>query len=75
MNNKIYEIRNTELSPKDAALLWRFTAAYRPHDPIQNWRELRDSGLDKVEEDSVMDVIRDQYEAEQEQVTECETAL
>jgi hypothetical protein len=62
MNNKIYEIRNTELSPKDAALLWRFTAAYRPHDPIQNWRELRDSGLDAIDEESVMDVILDQHE-------------
>jgi hypothetical protein len=67
MNNKIYKIRNTELSPKDAALLWRFTAAHRDHDPIQNWRELRDSGLEKIEEDSVMDVIRDQYEFENQQ--------
>jgi hypothetical protein len=64
MTQTIYNLRHVELDPSLAAKLFPFTNAYRPHDPIQNWRELRDSGLDKVEEDSVMDVIRDQYEAE-----------
>lgn len=64
--NNIHDIRNTELSPKDAALLWRFTTAYRPHDPIETWRDLRDSGLEKVEDESLMDIIIDQYEYSQE---------
>jgi hypothetical protein len=66
MNNKIYDIRQKELSPKEAALLWRFTAAYRPHDPAPTWQELKAQGLEKVDEDSLMDIIIDQYEYEKE---------
>ena len=66
MNNKIYEIRNTELSAKDAALLWRFTAAWRPLDEIESWRELRNRGLEPVEKESLMDIIQDQYEYDKE---------
>jgi hypothetical protein len=66
MSNAIYEARLRELSPKDAALLWRFTAAYRPHDQPPTWQALKASGLEKIEEDSLMDIIEDQYEAEKE---------
>ncbi len=66
MDNKIYDIRQKELSPKEAALLWRFTAAYRPHDPAPTWQELKAQGLEKVDEDSLMEVIIDQYEYEKE---------
>ena len=62
----IYQLRQVQLDPKDAALLWRFTAAYRPHDQPLTWRDLRDSGLEKVEDESLMDIIEDQYLAEQE---------
>jgi hypothetical protein len=61
MSNAIYEARLKELNPNDAALLWRFTAARRDHDDPYSWRELRDQGLEKVEEDSLMDIIEDQY--------------
>lgn len=75
MSNKIYEILQTELDPKDAALLWRFTSAYRQHDPIPTWRDLKAQGLEKIDEDSLMDVIQDQFEAERECVTDCEATL
>lgn len=66
MADKIYEARLKELDPKDAALLWRFTAAYRPHDQPPTWQDLKASGLEKIEEDSLMDIIEDQYLAEKE---------
>lgn len=66
MSNTIFEARLKELSPKDAALLWLFTAARRPHDDPQTWRDLQADGYEKIEEDSLMDIIEDQYEAEKE---------
>ena len=66
MSDAIYQARLQQLDPKDAALLWRFTAAYRDHDQPLSWRELKDSGLEKVEDESLMDIIEDQYLAEQE---------
>ena len=52
------------LAPEVATKLWPFLNAHRPHDEVQTWRELRASGLEKVEEESVMDVVIDQYEYE-----------
>jgi hypothetical protein len=66
MSNTIYDIRYKELSAKEAALLWRFTAAYRPHDPAPTWQELKAQGLEKVDEDSLMDIIIDQHEHDKE---------
>lgn len=68
MSDTIYQLRHAELDPRDAAILWRFTNAYRPHDCVQTWRELRED-YDPIEEESLMDIIIDQYEAE----TECLT--
>ena len=64
MNNKLYTARHTELDPHEAALLWRFTQAYRPHDPAPTWRELKAQGLERIDEDSVIDSVRDQLAAE-----------
>lgn len=64
MSEAIYEARFKALDPKDAALLWRFTAAYRPHDTPYTWQELRSQGLERLEEDSLMEIIEDQYLAE-----------
>jgi len=66
VSDKIYDIRYKELSAKEAALLWRFTAAYRPHDPAPTWQELKAQGLEKVDEDSLMDIIIDQHEHDKE---------
>lgn len=66
MSNAIYEARFKELDPKDAALLWKFTSAYRPHDQPPTWQELKASGLERIEEDSLMDIIEDQYLSERE---------
>jgi len=72
MNNAIYQLRHVELEPELAAKLWPFTAAYRPHDPIPTWRDLQAQGLEKIEEESLMDIIEDQYLAEKESDEECE---
>jgi hypothetical protein len=63
-NHQIYQLRQVELDPTVAAKLWPFISSYRPHDSIQSWRELRADGNDPVEEDSLMDIIIDQYEAD-----------
>jgi hypothetical protein len=66
MRNEIYQLRHIELDPSDAAKLWPFTQAYRPHDSIPTWQEFKADGIDKIEEESLMDVIIDQYECEEE---------
>jgi len=66
MNNTIYQLRQAELDPALAAKLFPFTNAYRPHDPAPTWQELKAQGLEKVDEDSLMDIIIDQYEYEKE---------
>lgn len=63
MNNKLYTARHTKLDPHETALLWRFTQAYRPHDPAPTWRELKAQGLERIDEDSVIDSVRDQLAA------------
>jgi hypothetical protein len=65
-NHQIYQLRNVELDPALAAKLWPFTNAWRPFDETPSWRELREQGLEPVEEDSLMDVIIDQYEYDKE---------
>jgi hypothetical protein len=64
MSNNIYNLRNVELDPTLAAKLHPFINARRPHDPAPTWRELKADGLEKVDEDSLMDIIEDQYLAD-----------
>jgi hypothetical protein len=64
MTNDLYNVRHQELSPRDAALLWRFTQAYRPHDTPETWQQLKERGLARVADDSILDEIYDQYEEE-----------
>ena len=66
MSNSIYNLRYTQLDPSVAAKIWPFVNAYRPHEEVRTWRTLRDEGLDPVENESLLDVIEDQWEAEQE---------
>lgn len=62
MVTKLEEARSKELDPAEVALLWRFTQAYRPHDTPPTWQELKANGLTKMDEDSLLDIIIDQYE-------------
>ena len=64
MKNNIYDLRYVQLEPALAAKLFPFVNAYRPHDPAPTWQELKASGLEKIEEESLMDIIEDQYLAE-----------
>jgi hypothetical protein len=66
MSNSVYNLRYTELDPSVAAKIWPFVAAYRPHEEVRSWRVLREEGYEPFEEESLMDVIEDQWEAEQE---------
>ena len=63
MSDKIYNLRNKEMSPKLAAQLYPFINAYRPHDPAPTRAELKERGLERVEDESFWDEIEDQYEA------------
>jgi hypothetical protein len=66
MNDTIYNLRHVELDPALAAKLFPFINSYRPHDPAPTWQELKAEGLEKVEEESLMDVVMDQREFEKE---------
>ena len=66
MNNTIYNLRNVELDPALAAKLWPFINARRPHSEAPTWREFKEDGVEKIEEESLMDIIIDQYEARKE---------
>jgi hypothetical protein len=66
MNNTIYNLRNVELDPDLAVRLYPFINAWRPFDNPPTWRELKAQGLEKVEEESVMDFVLDQYEYDKE---------
>lgn len=61
MSEKIYAMRYLELEPELAAKLWMFTQAWRPHDSIQSWRQLRDEGYDPIEKESTLDELNDYY--------------
>ena len=62
MKNNIYDLRYVELEPALAAKLFPFIAARRPFDDSPTWRELKAQGLEKIEEESVMDFVLDQHE-------------
>ena len=59
-NHQIYPLRNVELDPALAAKLWPFTNAYRPHDGIETWRELR-TVYNPIEKDSALEELNDYY--------------
>ena len=66
MKNTIYQLRDIEMKPELAAKLWPFINAYRPHDPAPTWQELKAEGFEKIEEESLMDIIVDQHEYDKE---------
>lgn len=61
MSEAIYQLRHQELNPELAAKLWPFINAYKPHDDIQSWRELRDQGNDPIEKESLLDDLNELY--------------
>ena len=66
MNNTIYNLREVELDPVIAAKLWPFINARRPHSEAPTWREFKEDGVDKVDKESLMDIIVDQREYDKE---------
>ena len=60
-NHQIYQLRNAELEPSVAHKVWPFVNAYRPHDCVYSWRELKADGLERIEEDSAMDELNEYY--------------
>ena len=64
----VYELRHQRLDPSVAAKLFPFVNAYRPHDPAPTRTDLKDAGLDRIEDESFWDLIEDQYEAMKEVV-------
>lgn len=60
----LYTLRHEQMDPALAAKLFSFVNAYRPHDTPYSWRELREEGLDPLDDESVMDFIEDRYMAE-----------
>ena len=59
----VYKMRNERLDSALAAKLFPFINAYRPHDSALSRTELKDSGLERIEEESFWDEITDQHEA------------
>lgn len=74
MTDTIYNLRYTDLGPL-AMKLHPFIYARRPHDKAPTWRDLKAEGLERVEDESLMDIIEDQYIADQEKVTNCTQTL
>lgn len=60
-NHQIYQLRQVELDPAVAAKLWPFTQAYRQHDSVLSWRELRADGNDPIEKESTLDDLNEYY--------------
>jgi hypothetical protein len=60
-NHQIYQLRHVELDPQVVAKIWPFVNAYRPHDPIVSWRELRADGNEPIEKDSALDELNEHY--------------
>jgi hypothetical protein len=64
----VYELRHQRLDPSVAAKLFPFINAYRPHDSAPTRTELKDEGLDRIEDESFWDLIEEQNEAMKEVV-------
>jgi hypothetical protein len=64
----VYDLRHERLDPALAAKLFPFVNAYRPHDPAPTRTDLKDAGLDRIEDESFWDLIEEQNEAMKEVV-------
>ena len=62
MQTTIYDLRHEVLDPALAAKVFPFVNAYRPHDEVPNRTYFKEEGLDRVEDESLMDLIVEQYE-------------
>lgn len=47
-------LRSVTLPGEVQAKLWPFLNAYRPHDEVETWKDLRENGLEPVEKQSVV---------------------
>jgi hypothetical protein len=59
--SSLYHLRETEIEPSLATKLWPFINAYRPHEKPQNWRQLREEGLEQIEPESFYDILETHY--------------
>ena len=59
----VYELRHQRLDPSVAAKLFPFVNAYRPHDAAPTRTDLKDEGLDRIEDESFWDLVEEQYAA------------
>jgi len=47
-------LRSVTLPDEMQAKLWLLLNAYRPHDEVETWKDLRENGLEPVEKQSVV---------------------
>jgi len=47
-------LRSVTLPDEMQAKLWPFLNAYRPHDEVETWKDLRENGLEPVKSESVV---------------------
>jgi hypothetical protein len=47
-------LRSVTLPDEMQAKLWPFLNAYRSHDEVETWKDLRENGLEPVEKQSVV---------------------
>ena len=50
-------LRSTVFDHDLQAKLWQFLSAYRPHDEIETWKDLRDRGLEGVKSVDTMNEL------------------
>ena len=60
LTDTVEVLRQRELSPNEF-YLWRLLSAYRPHDTPYSRKELREEGLERVEEESFLDELIDRH--------------
>ena len=63
----LYDLRNEDLGEL-ATVLNPFIQAYRPHSKPKTWREYKKEGIKKMDPETVVDVIYDQWEEQQDWV-------
>ena len=61
MQTTIYNLREQVLPPSLQAKLFPFVNAYRPHDDPPTRTQLMGEGLDRIEDESLMDLIEEQH--------------
>jgi hypothetical protein len=47
-------LRSVTLPDEMQAKLWPLLNAYRPHDEVETWKDLRENGLEPVKSESVV---------------------